>query len=148
MNFPENFKKRVTENELTIEGRTFRLRKFDPLLGNYILMKLFTMTLPFGIGDILKQAATKNTEMSAIASANTKTEMMSKADFLELQRDILSHCYEVLPAGETPVVMQNGQYGIMNFTMGICMQLLIATIAFNFNDFFEDVLSESESTDH
>lgn len=148
MNFPENFKKRVTENELAIDGRTFKLRKFDPLLGNYILMKLFTMTLPFGIGDVLKQAATKNTEMSAIASANTKTEMMSKADFLELQRDILSHCYEVLPAGETPVVMQNGQYGIMNFTMGICMQLLIATVAFNFNDFFEDVLSESESTDH
>jgi hypothetical protein len=144
MQIPDNIKKRVNEDSITIEGRTFKLHRFDPLLGNYILVQLFTMTLPFGIGDMIKGAIGKGTEK---LPASTDSKPMGKAEFLEMQRDILSHCTEVLPAGEAPVVRDNGTYGITDFTMGIAMQLLISTIAFNFNDFFGDVLSESGSTE-
>lgn len=144
MQIPDNIKKRVNEDSITIEGRTFKLHRFDPLLGNYILVQLFTMTLPFGIGDMIKGAIGKGTEK---LPASTDSKPMGKAEFMEMQRDILSHCTEVLPSGETPVVRDNGTYGIVDFSMGIALQLLISTIAFNFNDFFGDVLSESESTE-
>ena len=49
-------KKRKVEDTIIIEGRTFKLHKFDPLLGNYILLQLFTVALPFGIGDMLSSA--------------------------------------------------------------------------------------------
>lgn len=134
MQIPENTKKRVVEDELQIDGRTFKVTSFDPLLGNYIMVQLFTMVLPFGIGDALKSAM-PNTE--SIPTVNTPdAKVMGKAEFLELQRDILSNCYEILPAGQAPVVRQNGTYGIENFTMSIALQLLIACVAFNFSDFF------------
>lgn len=144
MNIPDNVKKRVTEDTMKIGDRTFKLHSFDPLLGNYILLKLFTMVLPFGIGDMIKGAIGKGTEK--IPTSSSDAQPMGKADFLEMQKDILSHVTEVLQGGESPVVRENGTYGISDFTMSIALQLLIAAIAFNFNDFFGDALSESEST--
>lgn len=144
MDFPKSIKKRVSEDTLVIDGRTFKTKKFDPLLGNYILLKLFTMTLPFGIGEAIKSTIGKGTEKIPIDTS--KNEQMSKADFLELQRDILSFASELLPSGEAPVVRENGTYGIQDFTMSIALQLIIAVVAFNFSDFFEDVLSKDEST--
>lgn len=132
--------KRVTSDEVEIEGRTFKLKSFDPLLGNYILMKLFTFTLPFGISDMLKSKMGGGTEAQADNIA-VDAPMMPKAEFLELQRDILSHVEEVLHGGLAPVVRPNGTYGISDFTMKIALQLLIAVIAFNFNDFFGDLPS-------
>lgn len=133
--FPQNLKKRVTEDRIEIEGRKFKLTSFDPLLGNYILFKLFTSVMPFGIGGMLN----KNIEGTEKVPTDTSSvPPMSKQDFLELQRDVLSFVYEELPAGPTPVVRENGTYGIMNFTMSIAMQLLIAELSFNFDDFFEE----------
>lgn len=134
MDIPE-VKKRVVEDELKIGERTFKLRAFDPLLGNYILTKLLTAVLPMGLGKFLK----KELDAEVIPLAETpSTPMMSKKEFLELQRDILSHCDEILDAGPSPVVRENGTYGIQNFTMAISLQLLIASIAFNFSGFFEE----------
>lgn len=125
-----NVKKRVTEDTLKIDGRTFKLKSFDPFLGTYILVKLYSVALPFGIGDALKAQSSEK-----IPTAGSSAPPISKADFIELQRDILGHVYEVLAAGETPVVRENGTYGV-ELTMGVSIQLLIASIAFNFNDFF------------
>lgn len=139
-----NLKKRITEDTFDINGRKFRLKSFDPLLGNYILLQLFTMVLPFGIGDMLKKNIGKGTEN--IPTDISKNEQMSKQKFIELQRDILSHVYEILPAGDAPVVRENGTYGISDFTMDIAISLLLAEIAFNFNDFFTEDQSDTEST--
>lgn len=141
---PDNLKKRVTEDTIEIDGRTFRLVAFDPLLGNYILLKLLTMVLPFGIGKMLQQNIGAGSEM--IPTDSTQTEQMSKAEFLDLQRDILKHCFEQLPGDTVPVVRENGTYGISNFTMTIALNLLAAEIAFNFKDFFTDDQSQEETT--
>lgn len=145
MEMPKNIQKHVTEDTIKIGERTFKLHSYDPLMGNYILMKLFTMVLPFGIGDMIKGAIGKGTENIPAPAADAQP--MGKAEFLEMQRDILSSVTEVLQGGESPVVRENGTYGIADFTMSIALQLLIASIAFNFNDFFGGVLSESESTE-
>ena len=71
--------------------------------------------------------------------------MIDKKSFIELQKDILSYVEEVLPAGNTPIILSNGNYGIMNFNMGIAIKLLIAEITFNFSDFFGEFLSSDES---
>lgn len=129
----QNIKKRVTEDTLKIDGRTFQIRKFDPLLGNYIVMQLFMNVIPFGLGDTLSE---KVPGFSSVANKANTGKVMDKATFLDLQRDILSHAVEILPGDKAPVVRENGTYGIMNFTQKICIELLIAILAFNFSDFF------------
>lgn len=124
----ENISKRQNSKLIDINERTFKINKFDPLMGNYILLQLVQFVLPFGISD-------KFGVPEAITSSVSRVNM-SKKDFLELQRDILSVCSEVLPAGDTPVVREDGTYGIIDFTSQIAIQLLIATVTFNFSDFF------------
>nr|DAW16994.1 MAG TPA: tail assembly chaperone protein [Caudoviricetes sp.] len=149
MEFANNVKKRETEKELEIEGRTFVIKKFDPLLGNYVALQVVTFILPFGLGDMLNKQMGKGTESSsAIPTAgSSNAKMMGKAEFLELQRDILSVCYERLPGGLTPVVRENGTYGISDFTSTIALQLLIGSIAFNLSDFFVGAGSIGELTE-
>ncbi len=127
-------KKRETQKQLEIEGRTFKIKKLDPLLGNYILMKVTTMIMPFGLSQMVGE------KMGKPLAAQSSREM-TKADFLELQRDILGVCFEVLPAGEAEVVRADGTYGIGDFTASLAMQLLTASLAFNFADFFGESLS-------
>lgn len=138
-----NLKKREITKEIEIDGRTFLIKKFDPLMGNYIAMKLFTMVLPFGIGDMLKKEV-KGSEKLPTATSNAP--QMSKADFIEFQQDVLSVCYEVLKGDTAPVVRDNGTYGISDFTSKIALQLLIGSIAFNFSDFFDGLLSNGSPT--
>ena len=129
-------KKRKVEDTIIIEGRTFKLHKFDPLLGNYILLQLFTVALPFGIGDMLSSAVG-----SEISKNNVSSKQLSKAEFIELQKDILGSVFESLPAGETPVIRTNGTYGISEIKGSSIIQLIVAELAFNYTDFFAEGLS-------
>lgn len=124
----ENISKRQNSKLIDINERTFKINKFDPLMGNYILLQLVQFILPFGISD-------KVGVPEALAESVNRVNM-SKKDFLELQRDILSVCFEALPAGDAPVVREDGTYGIIDFNSQIAIQLLIATVTFNFSDFF------------
>lgn len=139
MNIPQNISKRKVEDEVEIDGRTFKLKAFDPLLGNYILVKLLTTVLPFGISSALNEKS--GTEMLPVDT--NKVQEISKKDFMELQKDVLSFCYEVLPGDNPPVIRENGTYGVANLTMKIVFQLLISCLAFNFADFF----GEKQSND-
>ena len=132
-----DLKKRITEDKIEIDGRTFKLTSFDPLIGNYILLKLFTMILPFGVGDALKKQMGEGTEKIP-DSTSSNAKMMSKEEFIDFQRDILKHTFEILPGDTVPVVRDNNTYGIQNFNMTIALNLLIAEVAFNFNDFFSE----------
>lgn len=133
-------KKRETNKIIEIEDRKFKLKDFDPLLGNYILMKLITMVLPFGISDMIGAKIPEGSEV--IKNSSDKKEYMSKADFIELQRDILSNVFEILPSGDVPVIRENGTYGIDLFTMDIALKLLIEEVTYNFGDFFGELQSK------
>lgn len=123
--------KRKTEDIYEVRGRTFVLKKFDPMVGNYILMQILTMTLPFGLSSAISKAVGAN-----IGGGNTMK--MSKEDFIDLQKDILSFVYEQLPGNITPVINSNGSYGVMDLDMMLCFQLIVSCLAFNFSDFFGD----------
>lgn len=143
-NILKNVKKRKVEDRIEIDGRTFQLKSFDPLIGNYILVTLFSVVLPFGIGDAIKSAIGSGSE-NIPTKVSDSSVLIDKKSFVELQKDILSYVEEILPAGNTPIILSNGNYGIMNFNMGIAIKLLIAEITFNFSDFFGEFLSSDES---
>ena len=133
-------KKRETYTTYENEGRKFKINSFDPMTGNYILMQILTCVLPFGISDVLKQQI-PGSEI-AMKTVNIGGKMMSKQDFIALQTDILSTVEEILPSGNTsPVVRENGTYGVEDVTSILCLKLIIASLAFNYKDFFKELPS-------
>ena len=133
-------KKRETYTTYENEGRKFKINSFDPMSGNYILMQILTCVLPFGISDALNQQVPGSE--TAVKAANISGKMMSKQDFISLQTDILSTVEEILPSGNTsPVVRENGTYGVEDVTSILCLKLIIASLAFNYKDFFKELPS-------
>ena len=57
-----------------------------------------------------------------------------------LQLDCLRYTFEVLPAGKTPVISENGTFGVQGLEKdaGMVMALLIHVIMFNVMGFFKD----------
>lgn len=129
----ENIKKREVSSELELYGRNFVIGSFNPLEGNYILMQLLTFILPFGIGDVLKTSLGVN--------IGNSTRLMPKEEFKQLQIDILSVVKEVMPetGHKAPVIRPDGTFGVQDMTMGLIINLLVATLAFNFKDFFGEL---------
>ena len=133
-------KKRETYTTYENEGRKFKINSYDPMSGNYILMQILSCVLPFGISDALKQQVPGSE--TAMKTANIGGKMMSKQDFISLQTDILSTVEEILPSGNTsPVVRENGTYGVEDVTSILCLKLIIASLAFNYKDFFKELPS-------
>lgn len=138
----ENIYRRETTSTYNMGGRNFLINSFDPMEGNYILAQILTFVLPFGIGDMLKSSM--GTEMKSDIGSTGK--MMNKKDFINLQIDILKNVEEIFPTGEkSPVVRENGTYGISDVTMGMLIKLIVASLAFNFKDFFDGIQSEDST---
>lgn len=139
-NFGFSPKKRETYTTYENDGRKFKINAFDPMSGNYILMQILTCVLPFGISDAIKQQAPGSETAMKVANSNNK--MMSKQEFIALQTDILSTVEEVLPSGNTsPVVRENGTYGVEDVTSVLCLKLIITSLTFNYKDFFKELPS-------
>ena len=139
-NFGFSPKKRETYTTYENDGRKFKINAFDPMSGNYILMQILTCVLPFGISDAIKQQAPGSETAMKVANSNNK--MMSKQEFIALQTDILSTVEEVLPSGNTsPVVRENGTYGVEDVSSVLCLKLIIASLTFNYKDFFKELPS-------
>ena len=122
--------KRKVEDIYECDGRKFILTKFDPMIGNYILYKLLTFTLPFGL-------SSKIATMFGMDSLGSG-ENIGKEEFIELQKDVLSCVYERLPDRDAPILNKNGSYGVSDFTMSLSFVLIIAELGFNFASFFEE----------
>ncbi len=141
----ENIHKRETTSTFNIGCRNFIINSFDPMEGNYILAQILTFVLPFGIGDLLK--GNMGTEMKLDIGSSGKT--MSKKDFMDLQKDILKYVEEAYPTNEkSPVVRENGTYGVADVTMPILVKLIVATLAFNFKDFLQGIQLEGSTMDN
>lgn len=120
-------------------GRTFQINSYDPMMGNYILMQIATFGMPFGLGEML--SAEVGSETNAKPNIDKKP-MMSKSEFLELQKDILTTVEEVYESGNTsPVVRENGTYGVQDVSSALLLKLIVASLAFNFKSFFNELPS-------
>lgn len=141
--------KRETTKRYEENGRTFIIHSFDPMEGNYLLTQVLTFALPLGLGEIISNQLKAGSESSSKIPSFGTQKPMSKEDFMQLQRDILMTIEEELPGGnKTPVVRENGTYGVIDITMGLVLRLLGASIVFNFKDFFEGIPSLEELIPH
>lgn len=130
-------KKREASTTFEFDERTFKINSYDPMTGNYILAQIVQFILPLGVGDMLG-AQMGGTEKKLGVSG----QMMSKKDFIQLQTDILCTVEEVYNSGNTsPVVRENGTYGVADVTSLMCIKLIVASLAFNFKDFFVELPS-------
>lgn len=137
----EMIKKRETFTTCEIDGRSFTVNAYDPMVGNYILYQILTSVLPMGIGSTLNS----NFGSELVPSDVTKANKMSKEEFVALQVEVLSTVEENMPSGhKAPVVRQNGTYGVQDVSMGLTIKLFIKSIVFNFKDFFSGSQSIEE----
>lgn len=135
--------KRTTFDYYEEDGRKFKLNAFDPLEGNYILSQVLTFAMPMGLSSMISIALGEQIGTEGIIpDIGISGQKMSKRDFIDLQRDILKTIEEVYPSGETsPVIRENGTFGVENLSMKLSLNLIIASVAYNFKDFFGDVPS-------
>jgi len=137
-----NFKKHETFTTYEVNDRKFIINAYDPMLGNYILFQVITFVLPMGLDKALSKEV--GTETKPTASVEN-VKMMSKEDFINLQKDILVTINEEMPGGHlAPVLRENGTYGISDVSMSLVLKLLVASLAFNFKDFFNEFPSLEE----
>lgn len=124
--------KREKFKDVEIEGRKFRINRFDALTGSYIASLLLMQILPMGMG---KQLGLDNL---------TEGSLMKKETFIELQKDCLKVCQELTNVGnvETPmfVMLPDGRWGVegLQDETTIVLPLAIQTLVFNLSDFFQD----------
>lgn len=141
------YKKHETFTTYEVNDRKFIINAYDPMTGNYILMQVLTFVLPMGLGKELGKQTGTETKVPSVVTENAK--LMPKEDFINLQKDILSTVYEEMPGGHrSPVLRDNGTYGVNDVTMGLVLKLLVASLAFNFKDFFEEFQSIEEFMNH
>lgn len=139
--------KRERYKELVLQGRKWRISKFDALTGSFIAYKLLFQMLPMGLEQ-------KMEGMNLPAGRST----MSKDEFIELQRDCLAVCAELKVLGDPesggveapiPVVNSNGDWGVSGLeddTM-LVLTLTVHALIFNISGFFsEDALKELTSS--
>lgn len=135
-----SFEKRVTTDIYEDGNRKFKLNSYDPIEGNYILTQVISFALPFGIGEAIMNAVSEESSELSNKSNNRNLPRMPKNEFISLVSDILRTIEEVYEGGATsPVVRENGTYGVDNLSMSLVVKLVIASLAFNFKGFFEDV---------
>lgn len=146
---------------VTINNRTFLIRKFDALTGSYTMMKvggifasLFNRVDPKLLKvmmnkdkeenkdstDKLSIDLLKNIDITGIASSLLK---LSEEDYLYIQNKCLQVCFESLPAGPAQVLNNNGSIGIIDFDAKLAMALTAHALTFNVTDFFGGNLLDS-----
>lgn len=122
--------KRETTKDIELAGRKWRIKKFDALTGSYIAYKLLSQMLPGGLD---KQ----------LGNMPEGRPIMSKEDFVALQKDCLSVVQELKPAGNTElpvaVILSNGKWGVEGLeddTVTV-LSLTIHALVHNVSGFFD-----------
>ncbi len=124
--------KREIFKDVEINGRRFRVGKFDALTGSYIAYKLLMEMLPMGLE--LQMGLTLPTNRSA----------MSREDFTAIQKECLMVCSEItaMKSGtEMPVqiLLASGDWGCPDLREDVMtvIMLTIHVLVFNVSSFFE-----------
>lgn len=130
-----NIKKREIYQAFEFGGRKWRVGKFDAMTGSYIAYKLMSELLPMGLGTKIGLPESKGASKTA----------MSKKDFFELQKDCLSVCEELIDAGPTCVLNEDGSWGVIDVERDapLVLALTIRSLAWNVSSFFDESLLTS-----
>lgn len=130
--------------DVEIMGRKFRIKKFDARTGSYMLLKIMGLVTPlFRKVDFDKLKDVKDVNdvnIGAIDILGLVTELASlpEKEFNYIQEKCLRVCSELLAAGPTPVLNENGSFGVLGLeddTMTV-IALTAHTLIFNVKGFF------------
>lgn len=121
---------RITEKQIELEGRKFILRKFDPMFGSYISLKIFQ--------------SSSGGDKNKFDIENTLSKIMGEdfEHYVQLQNRILGYCSEILPAGKVPVINSEGNIAVIGLTAPMMLALSVSVILFSLEDFFDKEESE------
>lgn len=123
--------KRETSKVFDFGDRKWRIGKFDAFTGSYIAYKLMAEVLPMGLA-----------QQVDIPLPPGDAKPMSKADFFDLQRDCLGVCAELLDSGPTPVLNEQGNFGVIGLEHDAptVLALTVQVLVFNVASFFDERL--------
>jgi hypothetical protein len=125
--------KREKFKDVELHGRKWRIAKFDALTGSYVAYKLLFQMLPTPI-----EAQMEGVKLPAGRST------MSKAEFVDLQKDCLAACSELIMVGSQiapiPVITSVGAWGVegVEDDLMLAMLLTVHCLVFNVAGFFEE----------
>jgi|GEM_PF-6062904 hypothetical protein len=132
--------KREIFKDVTIGEKAYRLGRFSPLMGGYMLYKLMTGL----VGPILPMINLPASVKQFISPAGASSVKLSKEDFLELERD----CLSVVSAAQdikgtviyVPVLRDDGSWNVQDLeddTKSVLL-LLGQVMGWNLQGFFSE----------
>lgn len=133
MNPVENYK------DVEINGRKFRIKKFDARTGSFMLFKVTGLLAPLfkniDLGKLkdVKSVSDVNVEALNISGVISELGNLSEKDFNYIQDKCLQACGEMLPAGFTPVLHSNGSFGVTGLEEDTVTVLALTAHALIFN---------------
>ncbi|WP_427112439.1 phage tail assembly chaperone [Megasphaera sueciensis] len=126
---------------ITVKGRKFVISKLDAFTGSYLLFFILEKFMPSGMEAQLGEEIT--------SKLPSNRQMMTKKEFMSIQRDCLSAVSEILPSGTFPLFNDNGSWRVAETEHDtfLVMILTVQSLMFNVIDFFsEDGLKELKET--
>lgn len=119
--------------------REFIIHKFDVFEGLSILKTLLTKALPVDLFSSLDKDGFITRALGAVAGSQTE---MSTEEFKSLMKRMLRSISEKLPIGETKVIDEAGNFGVidMEYNLALVSYLLFQVLMVNYKDFFIEVL--------
>ena len=129
----QNVNKRETFRNIELNGRKWRVEKFDALTGSYLAYQLINLALPPMIGKLLANSGIP-------VGGDHSGRVMSKQEFMEFQKDCLRVCFEILPARNAPVIAENDNWGVeeLEKDLSTVLMLTVHVLIFNVQSFFEE----------
>jgi hypothetical protein len=133
---------RASYKKIEINGRTFRIGKYNALTGAIILAKAMGIIAPlFKSLDLGKLKDTTEFDLSAIDLPGILSELtnLSEKDFMYVQERSLQVVNELLPGGYTQVLDKNGNFGVLGLDTDVAtvLALTVHTVVFNVQGFFQ-----------
>jgi hypothetical protein len=136
----------VLYKDIEVNGRKFRLGKFDARTGSYMLFKLVGILTP-----IFKNIDTKKDVKDINIEDINLTEMLSsltslpEKDFRYIQDNCLRTVKELLPGNAPQVLDEFGNYGILDaeYDTMLILNLTVQALIFNVSGFFSENLLDS-----
>ena len=127
-------KRRVEFKDVDVNGRKFRIGKFDALEGSYMLFKILSVISPLLSNKSVQNEAGEVNYSEMLLGITS----LSKSDFKEIQLSCLKICSEHLAAGFAPVINENGSYGVIGIERDTAavINLTVQALMFNVSDFF------------
>ncbi len=138
--------KRETHKDITIDEIKYRIEKFNPLIGGYILFNLLTGVIAPVLPMIKLPPWLQDFIVSKTKGISTK---FNKDEFIELEKDLLSVVkYEDKIEDKSifiPIIRPDGTFNLDKLTDDLSTVLVLMghVISFNSSGFFGEAIAEN-----